>query len=102
MHTIARYIECLYDLEGCSCGGLLHIMLDDNNLDDKSILVCLKECLSHPEREESKIGVLICEEYLKLSMEERFCLTNTISANYSGVCFEMDCKECPMINYIII
>ena len=46
-------------------------MTDDGNLEDHDIEWCLNECNSHPEREESAIGKLICEELLKLPMEQR-------------------------------
>jgi hypothetical protein len=50
---------------------MLHIVLDDGNLEDWHIEWCLEQCNEHPEREESGIGKLICEELLKLPMEQR-------------------------------
>lgn len=101
METIKEYVYCLYSLEGCNCGGMLHILLDDNNINDDDIIYCLKEFLSHPEREESKIGVLICEEYLKLSIEQRILLINLLSDS-SHTCIycitKGDCEKCPMIH----
>lgn len=90
MDTIREYIGALYNLEGCSAGGLLHILLDDDNYNDDDICWCLKECLNHPEREESKkIGKLICEEYLSLPMEKMRLLCSTYIGHYS--CF--DCSR---------
>lgn len=71
MDTILEYCKCLYKLDGCVCGGLLHILLDDDNIDTDDILFCLNECITHPEKEESQLGELICKELLKLSKEER-------------------------------
>lgn len=71
LETIREYIGCLYSLEDCCTGGLLHILLDDNNIEDHHIEWCLKQCEEHPEQEESEIGKLICKEYLKLSMQQR-------------------------------
>ena len=34
LNTICEYVRCLYSLEGCVSGGLLHILLDDDNYDD--------------------------------------------------------------------
>lgn len=93
LDTVREYIYCLYNLEDCSAGGLLHILLDDDSYDDDSIVFCLKECLRHPEREESQIGQLICQEYLKLSMEQRrlLCLSYTAARN----CFNKgNCGQC--------
>ena len=93
LETIKEYIGCLYNLDGCSSGGPLHILLDDDNYDDDDIAYCLKACLTHPERECSKLGVLICEEYLKLPMTQR----RLLSADYIGhwTCrYNRNCDEC--------
>lgn len=89
--TIREYIRCLYSLEGCEAGGLLHILLDDGNCNDGNIAFCWKECIQHPECEESKIGQLICEEYMKLSMPERRLL-----CSYDWYCLreECNCAKC--------
>lgn len=71
LDTIREYISCLYKLEDCCTGGLLHIVTDDGNLENNDIKWCLDECRNHPECEESEIGKLICNELLKLSMEQR-------------------------------
>lgn len=71
LETINTYITALYNLPECGTGGLLHIVLDDGNVDDKSITFCLKECAANPEREEWLIGMLICSELLKLPEEKR-------------------------------
>lgn len=71
MQTIREYCRALYKLEGCGCGGNLHILLDDDNINDSCIVFCLKECLRNPEAPESNLGILICEEYLKLTIQER-------------------------------
>lgn len=93
LETVREYIRCLYSLSGCGSGGLLHILLDDDNIDDDDILFCLKECIQHPDREESKIGQLICEEYLELSMEQRRLLTNTYRGHWG--CYALGgCGQC--------
>lgn len=45
LETIREYIGCLYELEGCCAGGMLHILFDDDNIDDDDIAWCLRECL---------------------------------------------------------
>lgn len=99
MKTIKEYIHCLYALKGCESGGLLHILLDEDNIDDYNILYCLKECLTKPNREESRLGALICEEYLKLSMKERIVLCNMFYGYEEPICLEYsECNKCPIIN----
>ena len=91
LETIKAYIGCLYDIPDCCSGGLLHILLDEDNLDNDDIFACLRECLNNPKKEESVIGKLICEEYLKLSMFERRLLTSVYIEDFS--CFG-DCDDC--------
>ena len=94
MNTIIALIGCLYDIEGCSCGGLLHVMVDDDNLDDSTIAWTLAECLKNPSKEESGIGKLICEEYVKLSMEERRLVNNHCDyITDDGYCY-LNCQGC--------
>lgn len=100
LETIFGYIKCLYEIEGCGAGGLLHILLDDDNLDDSSISYCLAECIKHPEREESKLGALICEEYLKLNEHERKLLSERGNGGFfecivkPGIYCNKDCWIC--------
>jgi hypothetical protein len=92
LDTIREYISCLYSLEGCGTGGMLHILLDDDNFSDYWITDCLKECLNHPEKEEWEIGKLICENYLKLSMPQRRLMTTPyITCDFDCI---VDCKKC--------
>lgn len=93
LETIKELISCLYDLDDCGSGGLLHILTDDDNVDDDDIALCLRECILHPEREESGIGKLICEEYLKLPIQKRRLLTNTYIGHWT--CKNgRDCQNC--------
>lgn len=92
--TIIKLIQCLYDIEGCCCGGLLHVMIDDENIDDGSIIFTLRECLNNPDREESGIGKLICEEFSKLSMEQRRLVVQwNEHITEDGECF-FNCQGC--------
>lgn len=96
--TILEYCRCLYKLEGCLCGGNLHILLDDGNYDPPSILFCLKECLKHPEREESDLGILICKELLKLSAEELTYFSKRWNNWDITDCLGYeDCRNCPLM-----
>lgn len=92
LQTIKEYIGCLYAIDGCCTGGMLHILLDDDNIDDDSILFCLRECIQHPEREDSGIGKLICEEYLKLTMPQRRILMRPYILDFQ--CQYCNCSDC--------
>lgn len=96
LQTIKEYISCLYAIDGCCTGGMLHILLDDDNIDDDSILFCLRECIKHREREDSGIGKLICEEYLKLTIPQRRLLMSPYILDFQ--CQYVGCKECYVEN----
>jgi hypothetical protein len=99
MDTLLEYCKALYNLKGCGAGGLLHILLDDDNYRDGDILYCLEECMKHPEREESALGALICKEYAKMTMEERSVFdwywngSDLECPSYNGQC----CPRCKFI-----
>lgn len=97
LDTINAYIGCLYRIEGCECGGLLHVMIDDDNIEDHFIKWTLDECNKHPEREEAEIGKLICNEYLKLSMEQRRLLAYDWLP-YRGCSCDGRCENCYIEN----
>lgn len=100
IETIKAYISCLYDMhDGEFCtGGLLHIVTDDGNLEDHHIKHCLNGCNNHPESEEAEIGKLICNELLKLSMEQRR-LVYEPDWVVDAFCEGRDhCDECPIHN----
>lgn len=100
METLLWYCKCLYKLKNCAAGGMLHILLDDNNIDTDDILFCLNECITHPEKEESELGILICKEYLKLSFEERLFF-DSIWNGMPKECMEMtECKNCPRMEHV--
>ena len=100
MNTLLEYCKCFYKLEGCICGGPLHILLDDNNYRESDILFCLKECLNNPEHEGSDLGILICKEYLKLSKEERTYFNHLWNGwELNGDCLGYEnCASCPLAN----
>ena len=89
---VNKLVELLYeDLKEC-CGGMLHIVLDDGNLDDDDIQWCIGNC-NKPENE-NKIDKYICLEIahkmLKMTMEQRRLVY------YKNGRFEccIDCQEC--------
>lgn len=100
LDTIRAYISCLYNLDdgNCCTGGLLHIVVDDGNLEDHHIKWCLEECNKHPECEESEIGKLICNELLKLPIEQRRLVYEADWA-VEAFCKGPDhCDKCPICN----
>lgn len=98
LETIREYISCLYALEDCCCGGLLHSMIDDGNTDDETVKRTLAQCETHPECEESELGKLICREFLKLPREQRRLVYEPDWA-IDAYCNGPDaCDQCPIHN----
>lgn len=96
MDALKKLCETLLTLPGCGAAGNLHILLDDDNYDDESLLFCLKECSLHPEHPSSAIGVLICYEYLKMSIEERSVFDWYWCGNNLECCG--NCDKCALIS----
>lgn len=96
LNTIRELISCLYNLEGCCTGGLAHIVTDDNNIEDHHIQFVLDECNKEENKNREEVGLvkLICEELLKLSINERILL---FMSYYRYIfCSDNDCKNCPV------
>lgn len=93
LNTIRELISCLYQLEGCSTGGIAHVVVDDNNFKDHHLKFVIEECEKEPERTESGLVKLICEELLKLNISQRALLFASFYTYH--ICNE-DCDNCPI------
>lgn len=60
------------DLPGNGVGGALHIVLDDGNIDDSSILFCKK----YAEERGDVNGARLCKILLKMSKTQRAALSH--------------------------
>lgn len=70
--------KTFYELPGNSCGGALHIVLDDGNIEDD----CIEFCRRHCETQSDGFGVLLCDALLALTERERhsvYCARTGIS-----------------------
>ena len=56
-----------YAKPGNGAGGNLHIVLDDDNIDDEHIQFCLDLCTS----ESDKDGIELCNKLLRMSKTQR-------------------------------
>lgn len=95
LETIRELINCLYQLEGCCCGGLAHIVTDDENIEDHHIQFVLDECDKEENQDREEVGLvkLICTELLKLSIQQRALLMSSYYAY--GFCID-SCEKCPI------
>lgn len=97
LRTICSYIDCYLSIDEDDT-DFLHILLEDDNYLDNHITSCLGDFIQHPERERSKIGKLICEEYLNLTIPERRLLHYVdYDIPLCKPCEERkDCRFCPI------
>lgn len=65
-------VRVYYAKAGNSVGGNLHVVLDDQNLEDKFISSSLQEC----QRLSDEDGARICELMLQMSRRQRKRLAN--------------------------
>ena len=95
IERVKLLVEVLYDdLEECT-GGLLHIVLDDGNLEDEHILWCMAECNSREnwDRHDRFLCERIAKELLNLSMEER----RLVYQQSCGWNCDGKCDLCPIV-----
>ena len=93
LETIREYIGCLYSIDDCSSGGICHVVVDDNNIDDRHIQWLISEC-NKPEnnaREEIGIAKLIADELNKITVQQRALL---FSSFYTYIPCDRDCELC--------
>jgi hypothetical protein len=102
MDTFRKIVYEYYKLDGCGCGGPLHILLDDDNYGIGHVRWCMKYCfegLTDPINsggytdKEYILGIMICNEYAKMSLEERSAFDAYI--NGSDLECTGDCDNCP-------
>lgn len=60
------------------CGGNLHIILDDGNIEDHHILSCYTYCKD----KKDYLGMLICSLLMDIDESEREKAINTTSIDY--------------------
>lgn len=88
-------VEILYEDLGECCGGLLHIVLDDGNLENHHIKWCIEQCEKRENfnRSDKLLCKRIANEMLGLTMEQRRLVY--YSNGFDLKC-NRNCKECPI------
>ena len=64
----ARFV---YQQQGGECGGNLHVVLDDGNLDDNDILFCLAEAMKEGDKQKRVAEMLCAVQWLSASEAQR-------------------------------
>ena len=79
---VADMIHILYNLDGCCCGGLCHIVTDDNNINNSSLECVIKMCNENKDEIDSELSKTICELLLQMSIEQRIILFYSIDEDF--------------------
>jgi len=74
INEIIKLAKDYYSKEGNECGGSLHIVLDDGNLEDDNIKFCINYAKENNDIDGIKIGELL----LTLSMTQRNKMYNEL------------------------
>ena len=77
---IEGMIHILYDQPYCSCGGLCHIVTDDNNIKDEDLKSVIEYCKreENASRPDKELSSRICLLLLQLTFEQRAALFGMI------------------------
>lgn len=101
MDTLKVLCEQFYTLRDCGAGGPLHILLDDDNYDISSIHFCINYCMGEIKRREHFdqhtciLGLMICNEYAKMTLEERAVFDSYLCGYKLDCCG--NCEECDLL-----
>ena len=94
MEALRTICKAFYRLEDCICGGLLHIVLDDDNMDDGDITFCIQQYTENFERPEATLGILIGYELLKMPLIERKIFDRLWNRLPLDCYWNCNCGEC--------
>ena len=102
VEIVGRYIDCLYDLPECSCGGMLHIVVDDDNVEDHNLDYSL-DYIKKENEIDREIDELILKHMKNMPIEQRRLLTIGRNWRFPFDCPARewglkDCSECIIEN----
>lgn len=95
VERVCVLVKVLYEELGERAGGLLHIVLDDGNLEDHNIQWCIEYCnrKENAQRIDKDICLEIAQRMLKLSYTERML----IYYQWDGEFCDGNCDECAIM-----
>lgn len=95
IEEICKLVKYLYDDLREMCGGLLHIVLDDGNVEDGHIQWCIDYCNreENADRHDKDVCIEIAQRMLKLSYTERMLIYYQWDREFC----DGDCDECAIM-----
>ena len=94
-------VRTLYNVLEKHSGGLAHIVVDENNLDDESIQCILEECNKEENKNRDDVYTckVLCESLLKLTYEQRcfiFAFIESDDDRSINLLADLACNYCAM------
>lgn len=80
-HFLRMMVAAFYELPGNICGGNLHIVLDDDNLEDEHV----KWCRAEAEKANDQDAMFMADVLLLYTEDERFEILATRDMSPYGV-----------------
>ena len=92
VEEVCKLVKTLYEDMGERAGGMLHIVLDDCNIDDDDLQWCIEYCNreENADRHDKSICLEIAHRMLNLSKEQRLL----IYYQWDGEFCSDNCDEC--------
>ena len=85
---VIALIHALYDLPGCGCGGIAHVLIDDENVTDDDIAWMMEKVNSDDEwytgSIERDLVELLCRELSEMTLEQRLAIFEMIRLNINN------------------
>lgn len=89
---VCKLVKTLYEDMGEGAGGMLHIVLDDCNIEDDDIQWCIEYCNreENADRHDKEICLEIAQRMLELNYIERMLVYYQWDIGFCG----SDCTKC--------
>lgn len=85
---VIALIHALYELPGCGCGGIAHVLIDDENVTDDDIAWMMEKVNSDDEwytgSIERDLVELLCRELSEMTLEQRLAIFEMIRLNINN------------------
>ena len=82
---VIALIHALYELPDCGCGGIAHVLIDDENVTDDDITWMMEKINSDDERYtgsiERDLVELLCKELSEMTFEQRLAIFEMMRLN---------------------
>lgn len=94
---VIALIHALYELPGCGCGGIAHVLIDDENVTDDDIAWMMEKVNSDDKwytgSIERDLVELLCRELSEMTFEQRLAIFEMIRLNINSENLYQECES---------